>query len=108
MCRAISSVTITPRPATGITGNIQQEYDVAHGYLPANGYTEPDDNRNSCFDAEAKRNDALIFGEHLGEPPSFDEYLGRGMRLVDSKLTGVLNAGIGDGWFSWAGLDVGQ
>jgi glycosidase len=60
----------------GYTGAIQTMFDYVHGYgnnALGNGYIEGDDNRNSCFDAEAKRNDALIFGEHLGEPPSFDE-----------------------------------
>src|SRR5687767_7494067 len=61
--------------ANGYCGAIQTMFDYVHGYgnnLLGNGYVEGDDNRNSNYDAEATRNDALIFGEHLGEPPSYD------------------------------------
>jgi hypothetical protein len=88
----------------GYTGGIQAEFDSAHGYYPTI-YTEGDDNRNSCFDAEAVRNDALIFGEHLGEPPSFGDYTSRGMRLVDSPLVNSLNNILGNSYSSLAGLD---
>ncbi len=80
----------------GYAGAIQVMYDWVHGYgynNPISGYNESTaastnapNNRDSCFDAEKIRNDALIFGEHLGEPPSFDEYTSRGMRLVDAPL----------------------
>jgi glycosidase len=86
--------------ANGYTGAIQTMFDYVHGYgnnVTGNGYVEGDDNRNSCFDAEAVRNDALIFGEHLGEPPSFDEYTGRGMRLVDAPLYTTFNSTLGYG-----------
>ena len=51
-----------------------------------NGYVEADDNRNSCFDTEAPRNDAMVFGEHLGPPPTYGEYISTGMRLLNSPL----------------------
>src|ERR1043166_8282446 len=83
----------------GYNGAIQVMFDYVHGYgysNPLSGYNEPDDNRNSCFDAEAIRNDALMFGEHLGEPPSFNEYTARGMRLVDAPLVNTLNNILGN------------
>ena len=86
--------------ANGYTGAIQTMYDWVHGYganVTGNGFTEGDDNRNSCFDAEAVRNDALIFGEHLGEPPSFSDYTSRGMRLVDAPLYTTFNSTLGSG-----------
>src|SRR5258708_4746338 len=68
----------------GYCGAIQAMFDYVHGYgtnVLGNGYFEPDDSRNSAFDPEAPRNDALIFGEHLGAPPSFGEHISTGRRL---------------------------
>lgn len=78
----------------GYNGGIQTMFDYVHGYgnnVTANGYVEPDDNRNSVFDTEAPRNDAMLFGEHLGAPPSFSEYLTRGMRLLNAPLQSWMN-----------------
>jgi hypothetical protein len=92
----------------GYVGAIQTMFDFVHGYganVRTNGYVEADDNRNSCFDAEVARNDALLFGEHLGEPPSYGDYTARGMRLLDSPLTGTLNNVLGNPSASLAGLE---
>ncbi|MDB6068019.1 MAG: hypothetical protein JWR26_4227 [Pedosphaera sp.] len=92
----------------GYTGGIQAMYDYTHGYganVTGNGYVEPDDSRNSCFDSEAPRNDALLFGEHLGEPPTFSEYLTRGMRLLNTPLANQLNSILGNPNSSLSGLD---
>jgi glycosidase len=94
--------------ANGYCGAIQTMFDYVHGYgnnLLGNGYMEGDDNRNSNYDAEATRNDALIFGEHLGEPPSYDDYLGRGMRLLDNPLRNNLNNILGNPSASLAGYE---
>ena len=98
----------TSPTASGYVGGIQTMYDYVHGYgnnVTGNGYIEADDNRNSCFDTEVTRNDALLFGEHLGEPPSYGEYFARGMRLVDAPLSGVLNNVLGNPSASLIGLD---
>ncbi len=90
----------------GYCGAIQAMFDYVHGYgtnVLGNGYSEPDDSRNSCFDTEVPRNDALLFGEHLGQPPSYSEYISRGMRLVNSPLRDTLNSALGGG--SLSGLD---
>ncbi len=92
----------------GYCGAIQTMFDYVHGYgnnVTSNGYVEGDDNRNSCFDSEAPRNDALLFGEHLGEPPSYQEYLDRGMRLVNSPYHYQLNNILGNPSATLAGLD---
>src|SRR5262249_43498356 len=91
----------------GYTGGIQAMFDYVHGYgnnVSSNGYVEPDDNRNSVFDTEAPRNDAMLFGEHLGAPPSFSEYLSRGMRLLNAPLQSWMNNALGSG-ASLSGLD---
>src|SRR4029077_18652490 len=53
----------------------------------------------------AIRNDALIFGEHLGEPPPYDDYFNRGMRLLDSPLRNNLNNVLGNPGRTLAGYD---
>ena len=84
----------------GYTGGIQAMFDWVHGYgsnVTGNGYFEPDDSRNSCYDSEAPRNDALLFGEHLGEPPTYSEYLARGMRLLNTPLRDQMNSALNGG-----------
>jgi glycosidase len=98
----------TSATTSGYVGGIQTIYDFVHGYgnnVTGNGYVESDDNRNSNFDSEITRNDALLFGEHLGEPPSYAEYFQRGMRLVDSPLHSTLNNILGNPSASLIGLD---
>ncbi|MGC3957740.1 MAG: alpha-amylase family glycosyl hydrolase [Verrucomicrobiota bacterium] len=98
----------TTATTSGYVGAIQTMYDYVHGYgnnVTGNGYVEADDNRNSCFDSEVTRNDALLFGEHLGEPPTYSQYYTRGMRLLDSPLQGTLNNVLGNPSASLSGLD---
>lgn len=77
----------------GYTGAIQAMYDYVHGYgsnVIANGYIETDGNRNSLFNTEAPRNDAMIFGEYepgaLDAGEDFYDYLNSGMRLLNQPL----------------------
>jgi len=75
-------------------------FDYTHGYggnVTGNGYVETDGNRNSCFDTEAVRNDAMIFGEHVNAPPDFQDYLNDGMRLMNYPLFGQMNSVLGGG-----------
>ncbi len=92
----------------GYLGAIQTMFDYVHGYgtnVTGNGYVEADDNRNSLFDTEAPRNDAMLFGEHLGEPPSYQEYISRGMRLLNVPLENYLAGVLGNSSASLSGLD---
>jgi hypothetical protein len=99
----------TSASTAGYVGAIQTMYDFVHGYgtnVLGNGYYETnsgDTSRNSCFDTEATRNDAMLFGEHLGEPPAFSGYIQRGMRLLGSPLHFYMNNTLGNG--SIAGLE---
>ena len=94
----------------GYCGAIQAMFDGVHGYgtnVFGNGYVEGDDNRNSCFDTEATRNDAFIFGEleyqssdgHI----TYGDYITRGMRLLNFDLRNQLNSALG-GSASLAGM----
>jgi hypothetical protein len=100
----------------GYTGAIQAMYDYVHGYgsnVTGNGYVETDGNRNSLFNTESARNDAMIFGEYIPEALStgtipygedFYDYLNSGMRLLNQPLYNYMN-GIFNYGTSMAGLD---
>jgi len=92
---------------SGYTGAIQAMYDYVHGYgnnVTGNGYVETDGNRNSLFDTEATRNDAMIFGEHISPAPAFGDYLQSGMRLENQPLYNTLNSSF-NGSSSVVGMD---
>ena len=83
---------------TGYTGAIQAMYDYVHGYgnnVTGNGYLEADGNRNSLFNTETARNDAMIFGEYepsaLSAGEDFYDYLNSGMRLLNQQLYTHMN-----------------
>ena len=91
----------------GYTGAIQAMYDYVHGYgsnVTGNGYVETDGSRNSLFNTEAARNDAMIFGEHISPAPPFVDYLQSGMRLENQPLYSQLNNAF-TGGSSLAGMD---
>ncbi len=103
-----NNVGQTDDPAfAGYTGAIQAMYDYVHGYgsnVTGNGYVETDGNRNSLFNTEATRNDAMVFGEHISPAPDFFQYLGSGMRLENQPLYSQLNNTF-NGTPSLAGMD---
>ena len=78
----------------GYCGQAQHQFDLSRGF------NDTDNLRDTVFDTEATfgRNDLMMFGEHLGEPPSFGDYIAAGMRLVDSELHGFLNGNLGSPW----------
>ena len=95
----------------GYTGAIQAMYDYVHGYgsnVTGNGYVETDGNRNSLFNTEAARNDAMIFGEYipsaLPQGNDFYDYLNSGMRLLNQPLYKQMNNVFTDG-SSMSGMD---
>jgi len=82
----------------GYLGQAQLQFNITHGFNDSN-------QRNSNFDTELTRNDALVFGEHLGEPPGFGEYSDAGMRLLDNPLRNNLNNILGNPSASLAGYE---
>ncbi len=103
--------TFTDDPSfSGYTGGIQAMYDYTHGYgsnATGNGYIETDGNRNSLFNTEAPRNDAMIFGEHVAPVPDFQQYLNAGMRLINQPLYTQLNSALSGnaGFYGMDGRD---
>lgn len=85
--------------SAGYTGQAQWQYNMTRGFSDWNNY------RDTCFDTEKPRDDLMIFGEHMGEPPPYTEYFDAGMRLVDAKIHQTLNDNLGNPSGSLAGLD---
>lgn len=80
----------------GYTGNVQWQFNMSRGF------SDWDNHRDSLFNTEIPRDDAILFGEHLGQPPGYGGYWSAGMRLVDNDLREQLNNRLGN---PSAGLD---
>jgi hypothetical protein len=73
----------------GYTGQIQRQFNITRGFSDRN-------HRDTVFDTEKGRDDAMIFGEHLGEPPPYGPYINAGMRLIDNPLKNSLDSRLGN------------
>jgi hypothetical protein len=82
----------------GYLGAVQRQFNLTRGFSDAN-------HRDSVFDEKRSRDDAMLFGEHLGQPPGYSGYVDAGMRLVDNDLRSKLNSQLGNPWGTLAGLD---
>lgn len=82
----------------GYTGQIQRQFNITRGFSDAN-------HRDTVFDTEKGRDDAMIFGEHLGEPPPYGPYINAGMRLIDNPLKSTLDGRLGNPSNGLHGLD---
>ncbi len=82
----------------GYLGGVQRQFNITRGFSDTN-------HRDSVFDTEKGRDDAMVFGEHLGSPPGYSGYWDSGMRLVDNDLRSKLNGVLGSPWGTLAGLD---
>jgi len=85
----------------GYTGQVQRQFNITRGFTDAN-------HRDTVFDSLVGRDDAMMFGEHLGEPPAYGPYVDAGMRLVDNDLRSQLNSRLGNPssglqGYDWAG-----
>ena len=82
----------------GYLGGIQWQFNRTRGFSDSN-------QRNSVFEDKVPRDDAMVFGEHLGAPPGYSGYWNAGMRLVDNELRSQLNNRLGNPGSSLAGYD---
>jgi len=82
----------------GYLGGVQWQFNRTRGFSDPN-------HRDSVFDEKRGRDDAMVFGEHLGQPPGYGGYWDAGMRLVDNDLRSVLNNNLGNPSGTLAGLD---
>lgn len=74
----------------GYTGQIQAQFNLSRGF------SDWTNHRNSVFNTEIPRDDAMLFGEHLGQPPAYGSYIDAGMRLVDNDLRSNMNNVLGN------------
>ena len=82
----------------GFLGQAQRQFNLTRGYLDEN-------HRDTVFSIDTPRDDAMFFGEHLGQPPSYGPYIDAGMRLIDNDLRNNLNRTLGNPSASLAGYD---
>lgn len=82
----------------GYLGQVQRQFNISRGYSDSN-------HRDSVFNTETGRDDAMAFGEHLGEPPGYQPYIDAGMRLVDNPLRNEFNNRLGSPWNGLNGFD---
>lgn len=82
----------------GYNGQIQEQFNISRGFTDWNNH------RDSLFGALFQaRDDAMLFGEHLGAPPSETPYLDAGMRVANDNLLNTVRNTIGS---SLAGYDA--
>ncbi|MFM8458145.1 MAG: hypothetical protein ACKOB0_04250, partial [Chthoniobacterales bacterium] len=82
----------------GYLGGVQWQFNRTRGFSDAN-------HRDTVFDEKSPRDDAMVFGEHLGQPPGYGGYWDAGMRLVDNDLRSKLNNTLGNPGATLLGLD---
>ena len=84
----------------GYLGQAQEQFNLTRGF------SDWDNHRDTVFDTERPRDDAMMFGEHLGSPPAVDDYINAGMRLLDNDLRHHLNSQLGNPSGTLAGMDA--
>ena len=81
----------------GYSGQIQEQFNVTRGH------TDWGNHRNTVFENSLARDDALLFGEHLGAPPADGPYLEAGMRIASDQFLNTVGGfgGIGNNLFNY-------
>jgi len=94
----------------GYLGQAQRQFNLSRGFndprfnAPGDSTTQSD-LRETVFDTEKPRHNAMMFGEHLGQPPPYGDYFNAGMRLVDNPLQSAMNGVLGNPSSGLQGLD---
>lgn len=90
----------------GYCGQIQEQFNITRGY------SDWSNHRETIFIDQAARDDAMLFGEHLGDPQGGCDltctyhYLDAGMRIDNNGFYGALfTATTGAGWGNLTGMD---
>ena len=69
----------------GYNGQIQEQFNITRGFSDWNNH------RDSVFNVNQGRDDAMLFGEHLGNPPPQEDYVKAGMRMADNSFMNSVN-----------------
>jgi len=93
----------------GYLGQAQRQFAITRGFndsrFNASAQGANVNLRESLFDTEKPRHNAMMFGEHLGQPPPYGDYFNVGMRLVDNPLQSSMNGVLGNPSSGLQGLD---
>ena len=93
----------------GYLGQAQRQFNITRGFNDSKFNATPQGSnvnlRESFFDTEKPRHNAMMFGEHLGEPPAYGDYFNAGMRLVNNPLQSAMNGVLGNPSSGLQGLD---
>lgn len=73
----------------GYLGQIQEQFNATHGY------DDWSNHRDSNYSLNAVRQDAILYGEHLGAPPNPNDYLLAGMKIANDNFLNAVGPGIG-------------
>ncbi len=78
----------------GYLGKVERQFNITRGFNDAKFNAPGDDTfqsdlRETVFDTEKPRHNAMFFGEHLGGTPQ-QPYIDAGMRLLDNNLQSTL------------------
>ena len=80
----------------GYGGQIQIQFNISRGFSDWNNH------RDTVFDNVQPRDDAMLYGEHLGEPPSKMSYVDAGMRVANDDFLNAIKGNVGS---SLSGMD---
>ena len=64
----------------GYCGQIQEQFNITHGY------SDWSNHRDTNFDLTLGRDDAVMWGEHLGAPPNPGPYVDAGMKIANDDF----------------------
>ena len=80
----------------GYGGQAQEQYNITRGFTDWNNH------RNTVFNNVTARDDLLLYGEHLGDPPYKMNYVDAGLRIANDDFLNAVKGNIGA---SLAGMD---
>ena len=80
----------------GYGGQAQEQFNVTRGF------SDWDNHRDTVFNNVQARDDALLYGEHLGDPPWKMYYVDAGMRVANDDFLNAVKGNVG---YSLAGMD---
>ncbi|OGV45863.1 MAG: hypothetical protein A2X46_07585 [Lentisphaerae bacterium GWF2_57_35] len=80
----------------GYGGQAQEQFNISRGF------SDWGNHRDTVFDHVQARDDALLYGEHLGDPPWKMYYVDAGMRIANDDFLNAVKGNIGA---NLAGMD---
>ncbi len=73
----------------GYGGQVQEQFNLTRGF------SDWDNHRDTVFNNLQARDDALLYGEHLGDPPWKMYYVDAGMRIANDDFLNAVKGNVG-------------